>query len=169
MIQRPISGQYDQPSSYSSPLPPNEDSIPSSSVLSTDLIIRPPRNILLRTDKHKWSSLKSRSKSKIASRNIINFKPGPTRSCKNELDPLQYCSFFITDEMVETIVTHTNAEIAIESQNCQSNSRQTDDNEIRPLIVILTLSAALKYKRLLSKGILEVLIIVTAVQCFGIR
>ncbi|XP_060804330.1 piggyBac transposable element-derived protein 4-like [Amyelois transitella] len=159
MNQQQIPGQDVQISGNSSPLQSVEGSIPSSSVLSSDLILQPPRTILRGKDKHKWSSQKSRSKSRIASRNIVHVRPGPIRSCKNELDPLQCFSFFMTNDMIDIIVTHTNAEIEMKSQkykNIKATQRPTDADEIRALIGVLTLSAAMKDNNLPSRELFDV-------------
>lgn len=135
-----------------------EDAIPSTSADPSDLIIRPSRNILRGKDKHKWSSRQPRSQSRRPSRNIVHIRPGPVRSCKNLLDPLQCFSCFITDNMIDLIVTHTNAEIAIKSQKyktVKSTQRPTDANELRALIGILTLSAALKDNHLPSRELFD--------------
>ncbi|GBP30268.1 hypothetical protein EVAR_27880_1 [Eumeta japonica] len=89
LTRQHLSGQDDQKSSDTPPLQSIEDSIPISSIQSSDLIIRPSHNILRGKDIHKWSSLKSRSQSKTASRNIVHVRPEPIGSCNNELDPLQ--------------------------------------------------------------------------------
>ncbi|XP_034940289.1 piggyBac transposable element-derived protein 4-like [Chelonus insularis] len=105
-------------------------------------------------DKHKWSSRQPRSQSRRPSRNIVHVRPGPVRSCQNLLDPLQCFSSFITDNMIDLIVTHTNAEIAIKSRKykaVKSTQRPTNANEIRALIGILPLSAAIKDNHLPSR------------------
>ncbi|GBP86715.1 hypothetical protein EVAR_62144_1 [Eumeta japonica] len=59
--------------------PSIEDQIPGTSAQERNqLIIIPSRNILRGKDKHKWSSLKSRSQSRTAARNIVHVRPGPT-------------------------------------------------------------------------------------------
>lgn len=123
----------------------NEEQLPDqdNSADPSDLIIRPSRDILRGKDKYKWSSRQPRSQSRRPSRNIVHIRPGPVRSCKNLLDPLQCFSCFITDNLIDLIVTHTNAEIAIKSQKyktVKSTQRLTNANEIRALTGILTVS-----------------------------
>ncbi|XP_060806743.1 uncharacterized protein LOC132903185 [Amyelois transitella] len=142
----------DYEASDTSPPCSTDDATPSTSADRSDLIIRPSRTILRGKDKHKWSSQQSRSLSRTASRNIVHIRPGPVRSYKNLLEPLGCFSCFITDNMIDLIVTHTNAEIAIKShkyKTLKSTQRPTDPNEIRAPIGILTLSAAMKDNHLL--------------------
>lgn len=78
--------------------------------------------------------------------------------CKNELDPLYCFSSFITEDMVNLIVTYTNAEIALKSKkykNVTATQRPTDASEVRALIGILTLTTAMKDNHLPSKEIFD--------------
>lgn len=159
MTQQQLPGQDSQISNDTTPLQSIEDSIPNTSVLSSDFLLFPLRSILRGKDKHKWSSLKSKSQSRTAARNIVHVRPGPIRSCKNELDPLQCLSFFITNDMIDIIVTHINAEIEIKSQkykNIKATQRPTDVHEIKALIGVLTLSAAMKDNHLPSRELFDV-------------
>lgn len=89
-----------------------EEQIPSTSAQEpNELIIIPSRNILRGKDKHKWSLLKPKSQGRTVARNIVHIRPGPTRMCKNELDPLRCFSSFITDDIVNIIVTYTYTKI----------------------------------------------------------
>lgn len=53
-------------------------------------------------------------------------------------------------------MTHTNAEIPIKSENVKATQRPTDANEIRALIGILTLSAAIKDNHLPSRELFDI-------------
>lgn len=153
----PPPGQDVQVNDHAAPL--IEDQIPGTSAQNdNDLIIIPSRIVLRGKDKHKWSSIKPRSQSRTAARNIVHIRPGPTRMCKNELDPLYCFSSFITEDMVNLIVTYTNAEIALKSKkykNVTATQRPTDASEVRALIGILTLTAAMKDNHLPSKEIFD--------------
>ncbi|XP_052749342.1 uncharacterized protein LOC128200317 [Galleria mellonella] len=102
-----------------------EEQIPSTSAQEpNELIIIPSRNILRGKDKHKWSSLKPKSQGRTVARNIVHIRPGRTRMCKNELDPFRCFSSFITDDIVNIIVTYTNAEIVIKSEKYKNFASQ---------------------------------------------
>lgn len=155
LTQQPSPGQDVQESNHYSPI---EDPIPDTSIQPNELIIIPSRKILRGKDKHKWSSAKPSSRSR-ASRNIVHITPGPTRTCENELDPLRCFSSFITGGMIDLIVTHTNAEIEMKTEKykkVQATQKLTDENEIRALIGILTLSAAMKDNHLPSRELFDI-------------
>ncbi|XP_052759333.1 uncharacterized protein LOC128202575 [Galleria mellonella] len=122
-----------------------EEQIPSTSAQEpNELIIIPSRNILRGKYKHKWSSLKPKSQGRTVARNIVHIRPGPTRMCKNELDPLRCFSSFITDDIVNIIVTYTNAEIVIKYKNTKILHHKLVEPHMQKRILVPTLQTGLR-------------------------
>ncbi|CAG4945989.1 unnamed protein product [Colias eurytheme] len=127
----------------------------NTSIETSDTIMKLSRNTLHGKDNHKW--LTKRPPQTQRSRDKITAEP--VEACKNEVDPFNCFSFFITDNIVETIVTHTNAEIIKKNKKYKkANATQnlTDAREIRAFIGILTLSAAMKDSHLSIKELFDV-------------
>lgn len=97
--------------------------------------------------RHVWTTNKGRSSNRTAAINIIHVARGPTRSVKDVVDPVSLFDRFITDQIINEIVKWTNAEIEIKKLTYAQNTstqNSTNKEEIRALLGILVLSAALK-------------------------
>lgn len=108
-------------------------------------------------NKHKWSTLRAKP-AKLPGRNIIHVKPGPSRNCRKLLDPLTCFELFITRDIIGKIVTYTNAEIEVQSQKYEqirSTQSPIDGTELKALLGILVLTAALKDNHLTSRELFD--------------
>ncbi|CAK1583583.1 unnamed protein product [Parnassius mnemosyne] len=97
--------------------------------------------------RHVWATNKGRSSNTTAAINIVRIARGPTRALKDIVDPVSLFDRFMTDQIIDEVVKWTNTEIAIKKQTyTQITSTQNDSGkeEIRALLGILVLSAALK-------------------------
>lgn len=123
-----------------------QDYLAESSGSNSSILTFSQSNIRSRS-RHVWASSKGRTSGRAAAINIVRVARGPTRTVKNILDALLLFEQFMTNQILEEILKWTNSEIVIKRQNYdQSTSTQneTSKEEIRALIGMLVLSAALK-------------------------
>ncbi|XP_045456889.1 piggyBac transposable element-derived protein 4-like [Melitaea cinxia] len=132
------------------------DNVPEPEIPSTlseegsgnnSAILTLPQQNIRSQSRHVWTTSKGRTSSRAAAINIVRVARGPTRGLRGIEDPLLLFEHFITNQMQEDIVKWTNAEITIKRQNYEQNTstqNETTKEEIRALIGILVLSAALK-------------------------
>lgn len=79
-----------------------------------ELIIIPKKSSWQGRNKHRWSTVqKKTAKSRRPSHNIIHIVQGPTREALSVDSPLRAFNLFITNEMVNEILTHTNSEVEV--------------------------------------------------------
>ncbi|XP_046960296.1 piggyBac transposable element-derived protein 4-like [Vanessa cardui] len=125
---------------------------PSISNQNTDpRIVQPTSRFVYGKNKHKWSTQPRPATTRTLRRNIVHFIPGPKAEARESVDPINLFSLFITDEMLQQIVTFTNAEILIRKNKYKNDSytiSQTDFEEMRALLGLLFISAAVKSNHL---------------------
>ncbi|KAG5879388.1 hypothetical protein JTB14_016733 [Gonioctena quinquepunctata] len=82
--------------------------------------------------------------------NLLKQLPGPKASTKNLTDPLEIWKFFFTDEILNTIVEHTNKRISATAANYtqERDAALTNVFEIQALFGLLYMSGVLKSSRL---------------------
>lgn len=109
-------------------------------------IIIPRRRVIRGKNQHCWSTAKGQSRGRISAINIIRTNRGPARMCRNICDPILCFNLFVTDEIVDEIVRWTNVEISVKRRDTMTKAtfRDTSVTEVRALLGILTMSAALK-------------------------
>lgn len=115
--------------------------------LSSHRIITLPQRSIRGKNNHIWSTTKGQSSGRTAAINIVRTNRGPTRMCRNIVDPLLCFQLFIKEEIVEEIVKWTNVEMVQKRVNLKDISasyRDTNEMEIWALIGMLTLSAVMK-------------------------
>ena len=82
-----------------------------------------------------------------SARNLVSFTPGPTNEAKGVIAPDKTFNLFFTDDMIQLIVTWTNAKIA---RVCESLARRsatnsfTEATEIRALLGVLLVTGQQK-------------------------
>lgn len=120
-------------------------------------IITPQGRVIRGKNQHCWSTVKGRTHGRTSAINIIRTNRGPTRMCRNICDPKQCFELFLTDEIAEEIVRWTNVEISVKRRTDMTKAtfRDTCLTEIRALIGMLTLSAALKDNHLSTEELFD--------------
>ncbi|XP_058983469.1 piggyBac transposable element-derived protein 4-like [Musca domestica] len=100
--------------------------------------------------KHCWTTSKGNSSTRTSLINIVRTARGPTRGCKSLYEPILCFKVFFTDEIISEIVQWTNAEIYLNRRidNASATFRDTCADEIRAVLGILTLTAALNNNHL---------------------
>lgn len=98
---------------------------------------RDPRNLqsasrfLFGKNKHKWSSTPRPATTRTLRNNIVHFIPGHQEpggeEAREASEPIQYLSLFFTDEMLQQVVTFTNAEILIRKNKYKCETRTVSD------------------------------------------
>ncbi|XP_039481962.1 piggyBac transposable element-derived protein 4-like [Drosophila santomea] len=106
-------------------------------------------------NKYCWSTSKGKDTGKVSAINIVQTARGPTRACKLLLEPLSCFNLFFTDAIILELVTWTNTEIGLNRKSNMTKATFGDTNihEIRALIGILVLTAALKDNHLTTDEI----------------
>lgn len=111
-------------------------------------VVEPPKKRLKGKDGHKWSSEVPPTRSKrTAKRNIIHFLPGNQGIAKELATVRDHFLHFISMDIVNVILQHTNEEITRRSQKYAVSSATTAEvtkDELMALFAILTLSAVKK-------------------------
>uniref|UniRef100_A0A0K8W812 PiggyBac transposable element-derived protein 4 n=1 Tax=Bactrocera latifrons TaxID=174628 RepID=A0A0K8W812_BACLA len=102
---------------------------------------------------HCWSTTKVTSSSRYAMINIVRTARGPTRQKKSFYEPLECFNIFFTDEIISEVVRWTNTEIIQNRSDDMTSAtvKETNVDEIRALIGILTLTAVLKDNHLTTE------------------
>lgn len=120
-------------------------------------IIVPTQPVMRGKNMYCWSTSKGQTHGKTSSVNIIRAIRGPTRMCRNIFDPLLCFDLFVTDEILNEFVQWTNVEISLKRRDNTATAtfRDTNPTEMRALIGILTLSAAMKDNHLSSEELFE--------------
>ncbi|XP_067629492.1 piggyBac transposable element-derived protein 4-like [Eurosta solidaginis] len=134
----------------------DEDDIPLNVLLEKSNIITFSKTILRGKNRHMWSTQKARSYR--YGQNIVHQVRGPTRLCKNIVDPIQVFRLFITDAIIKEIVEWTNVEIS--TRSCINSTeaaqrKETNNEEIEALIGMLALTAAMKDNHLTSTELFD--------------
>nr|ADV17599.1 transposase [Agrotis ipsilon] len=115
--------------------------------LTSHRIISLPQRSICGKNNHVWSTTKGRTTGRTSAINIIRTNRGPTRMCRNIVDPLLCFQLFITDEIIHEIVKWTNVEMIVKRQNLidiSASYRDTNTMEMWALVGILTLTAVMK-------------------------
>lgn len=109
-------------------------------------IIVPTKRVMRGKNKHCWSTSKGQSHRRTTGINITRATRGPTSMCRNIVDPALCFDMFITDDIINEIVLWTNVEISLKRRENMTNAtfKNTNSVEIRALIGILSLSAAMR-------------------------
>lgn len=155
---------------YEVSAPPVENPLDSNDVSENDpetsesasssmpsYIIMPQRQTPRGKDDHRWTATKGRTSGRVSFANIIRTSRGPTRMNKDICEPLECFSIFITDEIVQEVTKWTNAEIQLKIQrpDVKATFKTTTCEEIRALIGILTLTAAMKDNHLTTDELFD--------------
>ncbi|XP_053945946.1 piggyBac transposable element-derived protein 4-like [Anastrepha ludens] len=116
-----------------------------------DNVITCEKTILRGKNGHKWSSVKGTTHH--YGLNIVHKSRGPTRQCKNIIDPIDCFKLFITGDIVDEVVKWTNVEInqrqsILLANTDQTQRRNTNANEIYAVMGILVLTAVKKDQHL---------------------
>lgn len=138
--------QHDQASSSSSMAPETS---------SSSIIQLPQRNIRSK-NRHVWATTKGHTSVRTSARNIVRTARGPNRSCRGITSADSCFELFFTNEIIEEIVKWTNVEISVKRaiyQTVTATQGDTNTLEIRALVGVLILSAALKDNHLTSDEI----------------
>ncbi|XP_066259615.1 piggyBac transposable element-derived protein 4-like [Euwallacea similis] len=116
-------------------------------------IIKPKTKYLKGKNGHKWSAEMPERCGKTKARNIIHFLPGPKADVTNCSTYDEYFLHLFSNEMLDIILLHRNAEITRQAEKYKSNANvfQTTKIEIKALLAILIKSAAHKDNHLLTK------------------
>lgn len=130
-------------------IPPCEEHSQASSnftFLSDRRVITVSRPTIRSKSKHCWSTSKGNNFARDPSMNAVQTSKGSTRECKSIYDPISCFNMFFTDLIISEIVQWTNVEISLNCKNGMTSATFVDTNayEIRALIGLLALSAALK-------------------------
>lgn len=95
-----------------------------------------------------WDCNSSVQSGKTRQKNIVHVRAGPSPEAMDKLEPLSCFNLFFTDDIMNTILIHTNSEISRQrenyGENCNANLNDTNIVELKALLGILVLSAALK-------------------------
>lgn len=122
-------------------------------------IIIAPTNNLRGKNGHKWSAISPEaSSSRTQARNIVHIIPGPKNDAKNALTPLDQFKLFISDPIINSIVTHTNADISNRRENYTDQTATVSDTcaeEINALIGLLLLAARKKDNHLTTSELFD--------------
>lgn len=127
-----------------SPSPP--DSLAETSGTSSSILTLSQSTIRSR-NRHIWATSKGRTSGRATALNIVHVARGPSRGVRGVVDPLLLFDKFMTDQIFDEILKWTNAEIAIKKQTYEqvtSTFKDTCKEELRALVGILVLTAALK-------------------------
>lgn len=114
-------------------------------------VLQPTTASLFGKNKHKWSSIPRSASTRTLRRNIVHFIPGPRGESRELYGSKDLFTLFMTDDMLEQVVTFTNAEILIRKNRYKYESHTvslTDLLEIKALIGLLFNSAAMKSNHL---------------------
>lgn len=121
------------------------------------LPIIPTQRVMTGKNLHYWSTTKGQSHGKTSAVNIIRANLCPIRKCRNIFDPLLCFDLFVTDEILREIVKWTNVQISLKRRDNMTTAtfENTNSTEIRALIAILTLSAAMKDNHLSTEEVFD--------------
>lgn len=114
-------------------------------------VLQPTSRFLYGKNKHKWSSVPRSASTRTLRRNIVHFIPGPRGEARELQEPIDLFSLFMTDDMLQQVVTFTNAEILIRRNKYKHDSYTvslTNLLEIKALLGLLLNSAAMKSNHL---------------------
>ena len=118
-------------------------------------IIQPKKSSLRCKGGHCWSSLSHRKKTaRTPKRNIIHHIQSPINDAKTVCNPLETFCIFLTNDIFQLILDHTNEEINRKRTKYRiPNATQgsTCDEELKALIGCLILTAALKNNHLSTR------------------
>lgn len=129
----------------------NSDTVPSETPQRS--IIQLPQGNILGKNRYVWSTSKGNTSTRTSARNIVRTSRGPSRSCRGLTGEISCFDTFFTNEIYEEIVKWTNVEISVKKSMYQTvTSTQSDTNilEIKALVGLLIMSAALKDNHLTS-------------------
>lgn len=117
-------------------------------------IIIPSARNLRGKNGHKWSSVSSESThTRAQARNIVHIVQGPANNAKNVSEPVDCFSLFISTEIINKIVEHTNHEITARSLKYKQQNAtvsKTCAEEMKALLGLLLLTAVKKDNHLTS-------------------
>lgn len=125
---------------------------PRSKSEKTDSLVIVESPVLFGKDGTSWKTKCSDEKRKTPSRNIVHVRPGPTPTTKFTSDPVECFNLFISQNIVNEILVHTNNEILRQREKYKSNAdpslKDVSVIELRALFGLLLTSAALKSNHL---------------------
>lgn len=121
-------------------------------------VIHPGKNYLYGKNKYKWMTNPRGSSTRTSARNITHFIPGPVNGARDITKPNSIFKLFLSDEMIDQIVTYTNAEIDLKKDRYKQLSHTisyTTSNEMRALIGLLFQSAVVKSSHLPTRVLFD--------------
>lgn len=121
------------------------------------LIIKPVKGVLTSKSGYSWTTaVQQPTSGKIHTRNI---QQGPTSRAANTATPEECANLFITDVMLEIVLTHTNIEIERQRQTYKNPKSVTLRyiclQELKAYIGLLILSGALKNNNLSAEKVFD--------------
>lgn len=141
------------------PSPSGSPEVPAVAVLPRHdrRIVIPSKRVLKGKNKHCWTTSKAERRARTSAMNIVRSARGPTRMCKNIVDPILCFDLFITEEIVVEIVKWTNVEISIKRRENMTTATfaNTCVREIRALFGVLVLTAVMKDNHLSSDELFD--------------
>lgn len=127
--------------------------------MDCEFIISSEKPILFGKSGYKWNSKPISLQNKTAARNVVHVRPGPTPETKYTYCPLECFSLFLSDDVIDKIVLHTNTAIEKSREKYTRQNwgslKNTSREEIKALFGFLVLSAALKDNHLHSSALFD--------------
>ncbi|XP_066149861.1 piggyBac transposable element-derived protein 4-like [Euwallacea fornicatus] len=139
----------------------DEDDIPLSQLRTRSKHIASFENMNLKgKNGHKWSTQIPKKSKRTAARNIVHFISDPKGAARDCSTLDEYFLHFCSDKILNIILEHTNAQIAIQSEKFSGhqNVSQTTKDELKAMFGILVLSAAKKDNHLSVKHMFDITI-----------
>ncbi|CAG5015313.1 unnamed protein product [Parnassius apollo] len=129
----------------------HETNSPQTSIQGNQRVLQVTPRFLYGKNKHKWSSVPRSATTRTLRRNIVHFIPGPRGEARELQEPIDLFRLFMTDDMLQQVVTFTNAEIITQRNRYKQESytvSQTNLLEIKALLGLLLIAAAMKSNHL---------------------
>ncbi|XP_052745784.1 piggyBac transposable element-derived protein 4-like [Bicyclus anynana] len=128
-----------------------ETNSPQTSNQGNQRVLQSTSRFLYGKNQHKWSSVPRSATTRTLRRNIVHFIPGPRGEARELQEPIDLFRLFITDDMLQQVVTFTNAEILTQRNKYKHESYTvslTSLSEIKALLGLLLNAAAMKSNHL---------------------
>ncbi|CAH2008145.1 unnamed protein product [Acanthoscelides obtectus] len=111
------------------------------------------RNTCSRKNGYKWSTLPINDGGcKIASRNIVYIRPGPTNSAKYAIEPIDTFNLFFSDEILDEVFLRTNEKIAELRVRYKTKNATVSDTTLPELKALLGVNAFVIYHHNATKN-----------------
>ncbi|CAK1587396.1 unnamed protein product [Parnassius mnemosyne] len=129
----------------------HETNSPQTSNQGNQRVLQVTPRFLYGKNKHKWSSVPRSATTRTLRRNIVHFIPGPRGKARELQEPIDLFRLFMTNDMLQQVVTFPNAEIITQRNRYKQESytvSQTNLLEIKALLGLLLIAAAMKSNHL---------------------